>query len=66
MPILKRTSLRELLERVVKKVEDGEMTLHNQGVYISQLLKESGVPHDIIWDEFTKRSRQGHRTPSFR
>ena len=27
------------------------MTLHNQGVYISQLLKESGVPHDIIWDE---------------
>lgn len=51
MPVLKRTSLRELLERVVQKVQDGEMTLHNQGVYISQLLKESGIPNEIIWDE---------------
>ena len=51
MPILQRTTLRKLLERVVDKVERGDMTLHNQGVYISQLLKEAGVPNQMIWEE---------------
>ena len=54
MPILKKISLRQLLERVVQKVENGEMTLHNLGVYISQLLKESGVPSEVIWKELCR------------